>query len=700
MMHAGLAFLDPSIVTGVRDQLATTFGQKVTAVVPDVVDFVEFEAEAQRTPEQRRAFEQGARALHARRRLVGDAVATAFIAHFDARLNPNRRTDLSVRLKLDALSLVQEDQMDEDIAVNSCGNRLREQSEYEFFALSTRIASLVGKDRFDDQENPVLPHVFARALMAALTEVESTPSARLATFKAFSPVLLDILPAVLSDANAWLSSRGIDIEVDVPYGQPLVTPERPYLPGPAAPPDFSAAEAGIGLLAQLAHQARAAAPANNLADAAPAPPQHQLPPTDSHSPRALHNVRKELHGILSDEEALVADVVTVMFDQLFADRRIPQILKDIVARLQMPVLQLALVDRTVFSNPHHPARRLIDLVAEFGMTLELGDAHGSTIDSIARIVDEVARRHATDPAAFTVAYHRLDDMFYHHEESALEADPDIRELQEAEATECAQRAAKALVISRLRGRTLPVTVQAFIQIAWRNVLIRDYLDGGLNGKAWKLGVATLDELLKSVQLPASRADRQNLAKGLSSLIGLIRDGAEHADVHPHLVEEFFIDLQRLHELAVRGDLDDELCPPDLDFTAASTPESEALALTSPSARLTELGLACGDWIEIREGVSGKRWRLTWVTPNKGTCVFKHYETGTRRIVSLEELERQIRTGDASAIPYPGVTTTALAEAFRAVARVHNTDQARDIQGRQALPLRGKAPHIGTARRSN
>jgi hypothetical protein len=693
MSHPGLAILNSELIVGVRDQLATAFGQKVMTLVPDVVEFLEFEGEAQRTPQSMKAFQQGARALHTRRRALGDSVATAFTAHFDARLNPHRRMERGVRLKLDALALVHEEQMDEDIAVNACGARLKEQCEYEFFALSTRIASLLGKDRFDDQENPVLPHVFARALLAALTEMESNAAARLAAFKAFGPSLLDILPEVLQSANEWLVSRGIDIEVDVPYGQPLVTPERPYLPGP--PSGAAASQADV--FAQLIRRLPVAAGEEEDNE----PIAHRpaaLPQTDTRSPRALHNVREELHSILSDEEAMVADVVTVMFDQLFLDRRLPRVLKDIVARLQMPFLQLALVDRTVFSNPHHPARRLIDLIAEFGTTLELDESHNSTIDSISRIVEEVARRHATDPAVFTLAYHQLDDMFYHHEESALEADADIRDLREAEARECAQLAATALVNSRLRGRALPVTVQAFIQIAWRDVLVRDYLDGGLNGKAWNLGVATLDELLKSVQPTATLADRQNLGRALSSLIGLLKDGAGHADVHPYLLDEFLVDLQRLHELAVRGELDKELAPPDLDFTQQTTPEAEALALASPSRRLSELGLACGSWIELREGVSGKRWRLTWITPHKGTCVLKHYESRSRRLVSLEELARQLRAGDAVAIPSPGITSTALAEAFRAVARIAKPAESYGLPG-QTRPRQGAARSYN-ARRPN
>jgi hypothetical protein len=63
--------------------------------------------------------------------------------------------------------------------------------------------------------------------------------------------------------------------------------------------------------------------------------------------------------------------VTVLFDRLRTDPRIVPRLRDVVARLQIPLLELALQDRSLLMQVDHPVRRLIDLIGEFGLALEL-----------------------------------------------------------------------------------------------------------------------------------------------------------------------------------------------------------------------------------------------------------------------------------------------------------------------------------------
>lgn len=684
MSYADLTIVDTTLLAGVRDHLAITFGEKIAVVVPDISEFIEFEAEATRNPTDKQCYLRAAHILYTRRNYLAQEIAKEFCARFDDKLNPSKRiANRTTRLSLDALALVHDDQMEEDIAVSACGNRLKEQSEYELFTLTCRIAALVGKERLDDQESPVYPRVFARALMKVLGEIDATLQIKLTIFKAFGPILLDIVPDTLTSANGWLASRGIDLEVEGPYGQPVVTSEHPFLPGPA--PVSAGASSEMNILANLFQKALGAesfVPNQAAAAASPAHKAREGCTTGSTTGNYVRPSNKYIQvqaqpqsqtqtdspNVFEDDKAVVANVVNVMFDQLFMEPRIPAVLKEIVARLKTPVLQVAQADRTVFSNPNHPARKLIDLIAEFGMTLDLDQGDESTIDSVSRVVEEVVRRHATDGAAFRVAYNRLDDMFYHHEESALQADPDIRALQETEALECAHQAATAMVYARLRGRVLPVAVQAFIQIAWRDVLIRDYLDGGLNGKSWKLGVATLDALLKSVEPAVTRESRQNLAKSLHSLIELIRDGTEHAEVHPHLVDEFFVDLERLHEMAVQGEAALDVAVIEADAAGEHGAALEGISSASPSARLAEMGLACGAWLEMRDNVVAQRWRLCWVTPHKGTCVLKNYESRGRRIISVDELRDGILVGSATVAQNVGITDAVLAEAFRVVAR--------------------------------
>ena len=199
-----------------------------------------------------------------------------------------------------------------------------------------------------------------------------------------------------------------------------------------------------------------------------------------------------------------------------------------------------------------PARKLLDLLAEYGAVLELEADDGRALDSVAKIVEAVVRNHEDDPLAFTYAWQRLDDLYYHHEETALQADAGIRALQEKELLACANDAASGAIAQSLGGKLVPAEIAAFIQLTWRKVLVRDFLDGGADGTPWALGVATMDELLKSVLPSTQREQRAGHARSLTSLIELVRDGIEHAQMNPLLADDFLTTLQAMHGRAVRG----------------------------------------------------------------------------------------------------------------------------------------------------
>ena len=62
-------------------------------------------------------------------------------------------------------------------------------------------------------------------------------------------------------------------------------------------------------------------------------------------------------------DAFTIDIVAMLFDYIFDDRTIPDKLKALIGRLQIPVLKVAMLDKQFFSKKSHPARRLLDEIA-------------------------------------------------------------------------------------------------------------------------------------------------------------------------------------------------------------------------------------------------------------------------------------------------------------------------------------------------
>ncbi len=634
--------------------------------------------------------------LLSRRRNLQTQAATVVSRIFSEKLlslldGDNRNAMLS----LDGITLLADDRLDEEIAINHCSRRLKEQCDYELWCLTQRLARLIGVAHPTDTKNPVFPQTFAQALMEAIGSIEPNPADRLLVFKAFGPALLDIVPAVLTGINAALAARGIDIDVGDYYGRPVLTPER-QSPAAATAQEIAAnleltatlkkilASAGHVLPESEAEREAATAkralattlqlPAfNNEKTAVPTwrgtlgdiPSGNQ--DAVEHQPanvRTLHIARRALQDKLTRDEQVISDIITVMFDRLLIDPRMPQELREIVARLQLPVLELALGDRSLLTQVHHPVRKLIDLVAEFGLTLGLDNDDESTVRSVENIIEGLVLSHRQLPDAFQLAFNRLDGFYYHHEEAAIQNDAKLRALEREEAAEFAGSQADREIALRLQNRSLPEPIIAFALGAWRAVIVNAYLRGGASGQPWKLALSTLDDLVRSVHPATEPTELRRLASTLPATIELLLNRADIVGDQSSLAADLFAELGRASALAIAGKWT-EICgrvfAPSLDVL--STPSS----VVSPSASLAAMGMACGDWIETRDdGI--RRWRLNWITTILGTCVFKHYESGTTCNMRCDELGERLASGSVQRVRGLGLADEVLSGAFETVSR--------------------------------
>ena len=244
MSTAFLSALDPTLISGVKERLSAGFAERIAAAMPEIVEFIELEGDGCSQPELKRQFRESARALLAQAGNLRASIASHVSASFGDRISKlSGKTVKPGRLSLDSVTLVREGQVEEDIMVANCVKRLRDQSDYELFSLTERMGMLLGRERLPDSVNPVYPGVLVEGLMAGLAAFSTASSMRIILFKAFGPILLDLVPDVYGGANEYLLERGIELPVESPYGRPILSPDRPFTSMPAAALTVSSAAA-------------------------------------------------------------------------------------------------------------------------------------------------------------------------------------------------------------------------------------------------------------------------------------------------------------------------------------------------------------------------------------------------------------------------------------------------------------------------
>ena len=98
-------------------------------------------------------------------------------------------------------------------------------------------------------------------------------------------------------------------------------------------------------------------------------------------PQGTHNVLRDLQesplGKKANQlESMTIELVAMLFDFIFETSDLPDGIKALLARLQIPVLKAAMLDGAFFAKKSHPSRLLVNALARSGARLVAGDGPG------------------------------------------------------------------------------------------------------------------------------------------------------------------------------------------------------------------------------------------------------------------------------------------------------------------------------------
>jgi hypothetical protein len=601
------------------------------------------------------------------------------------------------------LALVDETELERVLAIRDLAARLAGACEGELRALSQRLAFVLQRPELSEDANPAGPHTVAAALSEACAQIEAGPGARLARLRALEGPLARSLGGVYGDLNARLVERGILPELRHAFRRAAeaVPPKRGAGGEPAAGTN-SAGAAGeapadvYSVLAQMLVANAAPAPAAGATAPGLAPEtqgfvqsltrlQH---PAGAANAAPTVNVIRDLKAApqgaaLATADSLTIDIVAMLFDFVFEDRQIPVEVKAAIGRLQIPMVKVALLDRGFFSTRTHPARRLLNRLAEASIGLDPGPPRGrEMLERIERVVARVLDEFDTDVELFATLAGELDGLLaaVAHEEEAL-VERASRFLGARERDEIARLAAEAQVDARLAACDhVPEPVRVMLEDAWTRALAHVGVGEGEGSPRWNTLVGTIDELLWSLEPKGTAEDRRRLVNGLPALLATLHQGLQLAEVDSETREAFFGSLVDCHAEAVKAGLKGIAAPrpkarpqdsvalrepaaPTLERArlASGDVEVEEIRLRAPrgSAPVRNLFTRTGiwtnvqrfSWVEFGRSDEGKpvRARLTWISPAKGVYLFTNPHGDAAVSISPEALAEQMRRGEARLI---------------------------------------------------
>ncbi|OFZ70641.1 MAG: hypothetical protein A2Z01_06820, partial [Betaproteobacteria bacterium RBG_16_58_11] len=266
----------------------------------------------------------------------------------------------------------------------------------------------------------------------------------------------------------------------------------------------------------------------------------------------------ELGASLGSVDAMTIDIVAMLFDFIFEDKQVPDPIKALMGRLQIPVLKAAMLDQAFFSKKSHPTRRLLNIVAEAAIGWDETIGHESPLY---RKVEGIVQRILDEFEDNLVVFERaLDDFerFLEEQERAtdalVEVSVEMIETREREQikTEDAQNAAEEAVRARAADIEVSDTVRLFLCQEWIKPLRAAYQLGGAESSAWLEAVGLMDDLIWSVRPKLSRESRQYMVKTLPALLRRLQEGMTKAEISQEARDQFMSQLVKCHAAAVKA----------------------------------------------------------------------------------------------------------------------------------------------------
>jgi hypothetical protein len=509
------------------------------------------------------------------------------------------------------LALVDQDELEENLALEGMITKANRVNKGELEALTRRLVVAVNRPRLSDEGHPLVPASLCECFRSTMKMLDVDLRVRLIIYKLFDKYVVGHLPELYQEINKDLAQRGLLPDLQPRLVGSVIQPRRrthstqvrdDHDGHEGMAPDTADAGELLAVLQQLAGSGGSPLPpgvhlvdSKSLAGAVGRIPA-MVPSSGSvFSSSELKDVvltavnNGDPTGLaLNRMDETSIDIVAMLFDFIFDDPALPAPIKELIGRLQIPVLRVAISDKSFFSRKKHPARRLLNELTRAGIGwTEAEEREDGLRMRIQSVVDRLVNDAAGDPNLFEqelVSF--LEWCEEQSERAAQREEQTALAAQGREHLRVAKGVAEESIARLLEGQTLPEPITQLLKTTWKDLLVLIYLKDGQHGKLWQKALNVASLLIWSLLPKASQAEREQLTVMLPSLLKALQEGMNRMSCSETERQGIIALLSREHARLVRD--------PEIDLEVQAAPGVEqsgpdALYAGFPSAEAVSSG---------------------------------------------------------------------------------------------------------------
>jgi hypothetical protein len=624
------------------------------------------------------------------------------------------------------LSLIGQDETEQHIAVERIVIKANERFFPELFALSRRLAVVVGRSKLKDYEIPASPYHFVLAFRRSMEGVRVEAKTKIVLFALFDRFVVRQAKGLYDELNGHLKEKGVLPDLRPVHVRSKDLRDRPTaktqrLTGQknsltrTSPLQDAMGRTSLGQvlfdsivdLMSKRHktapggsrqkmpigQVAASQESRNLVlavgkmqsrrtlESVDATTTDAAGPPDPEVDHVLVNSVKEtlsrerdrvLSQVHSDKlppiDLDLIDLIGMLFQYMLDDPLLPNLAKALLSHLHTPYLKVALIDRRLLADAHHPARRLLDQIVEAGsLWVEESNPQHGIFPALQGIVDRVITEFSNDVSLFEELLTSFGQSMKEQQRktATIEQRTQDRALGR-EKLRLAKRRASDQIHALLRLGPLPLPVASFLGKAWLDRLVFILLRSPDEDRsdAWKDAVKTAEDLIALLPPSSGAALPSADAERIADVRARITEGIRTLGSYPRATLDALLRFLDTPETWREACLEAAAVPADAS-TEKGTPKPGSAREDNLAGELATSGqekeiieqlsqMKLGTWFEVRStaGAAPRRIKLSWLSRLTSTCLFVDSSGMQAEIKTLQELAREVLSGQAKAIPPP------------------------------------------------
>jgi hypothetical protein len=240
-------------------------------------------------------------------------------------------------------------------------------------------------------------------------------------------------------------------------------------------------------------------------------------------------------------ERATIEIVAMMFQSILTEDRIPATIRVWFARLQMPVLRVAVSEPDFFATIDHPARRLIDRMGacvmgfDSSQTEHSGEALSKEVKRVVQVVEAYPDTGRRVFQTVLVEFEKFLEHFFKNENEATRKGVSLAQQIEQRET----LAIQYTIELRKMLNEMPVQeeVRQFLFQVWADVLATTAVRYGAQADQTKAMKKAATEVIWSAGAKVTREERAEVLRRLPPLLKTLREGMASAGMSTEKQDE-------------------------------------------------------------------------------------------------------------------------------------------------------------------